>query len=174
MLTTLIIVSISVALGVGLSGGGPEVVKESTEHWEKAIKRKVDDDREKEAKKILKSAKKSAKEAQKGANEALDLYFAVDRNYDAKMEEYEVAIKQMNDVWVEFDDQLIDVRFQMMDLLTDKEWKECNKYIKKKMKKTNKDVKKGIKKQEKAHKKQLKKVEKLEKKAAKKKAAEEK
>ncbi len=170
MLTTIIIVSLSVALGVGLSGGGPEVYKESFSHFDKAIKKYVDDDdREKQAKEILKTAKKSTKEAQKGATEALDQYFAVDQHYGATLEEYEVALTQLNDFWRMADKQLIDERFNMMELLTDEEWKQCMKYMKKKMKKTRKDVKKGIKKQDKAHDKAVKKLKKLEAKEAKKK-----
>jgi histone H1/5 len=166
MITAMIIVSISVALGAGLSGGGPQPYEEIYKHWGKAIVKYVDDDeREKQAEEIKKTAKKLLKETRKGANEALEQYFAVDQRYDATLEDYEAAITSLNKVWIIADKQLIGERFKMQEVLTEKEWVKCVKYVEKKMSKVRKDVKKGVKKQKKSHAKQVKKLEKEEKKA---------
>lgn len=165
MLTSIIIVSISVALAVGLSGGGPEPYQETLGNWEKAIKKYVDDDaREEQAKGVLKSAVKSVKDSEKVVDEALQQYFDVDMGYNATAEDYEAAIKALQDVWIIADKQLIDERFNMKAVLTEKEWTDSIKYMKKKMKKVSKKVDKGVKKLEK---KQAKKVKKLAEKEAK-------
>ena len=167
MLTATIIVAISVALGVGLSGGGPEPYQETLDNWDKAIKKYVDDDaREEQAKTVLKAAVKSVKDSEKVVDEALKKYFAVDRGYNATAEEYEAAIKALDDVWIIADKQLIDERFNMKEVLTDQEWTDSIKYLKKKMKKVSKDVDKGVKKLEKKQIKAEKKLAKKEKKAA--------
>ena len=167
MLTATIIVAISVALGVGLSGGGPEPYQETLDNWEKAIKKYVDDDaREEQAKAVLKDAVKSVKDSEKVVDEALQQYFAVDMGYNATAEEYEAAIKALDDVWIIADKQLIDERFNMKDVLSEEEWTNSLKFMKKKMKKVSKKIDKGVKKLEKKQKKAEKKLAKEEKKAA--------
>ena len=167
MLTATIIVAISVALGVGLSGGGPEPYQETLDNWEKAIKKYVDDDaREDQAKAVLKDAVKSVKDSEKVVDEALDHYFAVDRGYAATAEQYEAAIKALDDVWIIADRQLIDERFNLKEVLSDQEWTDSLQYLKKKMKKVSKKVDKGVKKLEKKQKKAEKKLAKEEQKAA--------
>ena len=167
MLTATIIVAISVALGVGLSGGGPEPYQETMDNWEKAISKYVDDDaREDQAKAVMKAAVKSVKDSEKVVDEALQNYFDVDMGYTATAEDYEAAIKALDDVWIIADKQLIDERFNMKEVLTDQEWADSLKYLKKKMKKVSKKIDKGVKKLEKNQKKAEKKLAKKEKKAA--------
>jgi uncharacterized protein YerC len=173
MLISIIVVSLAVGLGVGMSGGGPEVYAESFDSWEKAIKKYVGDDREDEAKKLIKASKKSIKETQKQAKGALDLYFAVDQDYHATLDDYDNAIATIEDIWDLADKQLVEDRYKLKALLKDKEWEKCIKYTKKKMSKTRKSVKKAVKKSEKERAKQLKKIEKREAKEKKKRAKEE-
>jgi len=159
MITTAIISSIVVTMGLGFSGDEKGHYLETIKHWHIAVIEYVEDvEREEKALDIIVALADTLKQTHKETYPIFQHFVVVDSDYESTMEDYQAVLSPLITLWHKNDMQMLELRAELKETLTDEEWRLCLGYVQKKMSQIKKKTGKRVAEDKK---KRVKRVEKL-------------
>jgi hypothetical protein len=145
MITTAIITSIIVTMGLGFSGDEKGHYLETIKHWNIAVIEYIEDeDREDKALDIVVALANTLKQTHKETYPVFQQFMVVDRDYDSTMEDYQAVLLPLITLWRKNDMQMLELRAELKETLTDEEWQLCLGYVQKKMSEIRKKTEKKV------------------------------